>query len=143
MIFVSNCPALPTNGSPCSSSSAPGASPTNIILASGLPTPNTTVFRELARCGHLRQASAFSRRAAKAALRASGGRPGCGIVAGEPASARDGSGPDSGRGATSDRGAGAGAAGGGGFGFVGAGAWARAWAGAVDWVLSMRQVLGL
>ena len=28
MIRVSSCPALPTNGSPCRSSSAPGASPT-------------------------------------------------------------------------------------------------------------------
>ena len=37
MIFVSNCPALPTNGSPCSSSSAPGASPTNINGESMLP----------------------------------------------------------------------------------------------------------
>src|SRR3954452_15802334 len=45
MILVSNWPARPTNGIPCSSSSAPGASPTNIRSASGLPTPNTTCFR--------------------------------------------------------------------------------------------------
>ena len=45
MIFVSSCPARPTNGMPWTSSSAPGASPTNIRSASGLPTPNTTCFR--------------------------------------------------------------------------------------------------
>ena len=33
MICVSSCPARPTNGSPCSSSSAPGPSPTNISVA--------------------------------------------------------------------------------------------------------------
>ena len=42
MIFVSSWPARPTNGSPCRSSSSPGASPTNINRACGLPTPNTT-----------------------------------------------------------------------------------------------------
>ena len=42
MIFVSSWPARPTNGSPWTSSSAPGASPTNISAARGLPTPNTT-----------------------------------------------------------------------------------------------------
>ena len=29
IIWVSNCPARPTNGMPCASSSAPGPSPTN------------------------------------------------------------------------------------------------------------------
>ena len=67
MIFVSNWPALPTNGSPCSSSSAPGASPMNMSCASMLPTPNTTFLRDDARCGHLTHASARSRNAAKAA----------------------------------------------------------------------------
>src|SRR5882724_12395746 len=67
MIFVSNCPARPTNGSPCSSSSAPGASPTNMSCASMLPTPNTTFLRDDARCGHLTQDSARSRSAANAA----------------------------------------------------------------------------
>ena len=67
IIFVSNCPALPTNGSPCSSSSAPGASPTNISGASMLPTPNTTFLRDAARCGHLTQAIARSRNSANAA----------------------------------------------------------------------------
>src|SRR5437867_9274604 len=55
MIFVKSCPALPTNGSPCSSSSAPGASPTNISGECRSPTPNTTFFRDAARCGHFRQ----------------------------------------------------------------------------------------
>ncbi len=52
MILVSSCPAFPTNGSPCKSSSSPGASPTNISSASGLPTPKTTCVRVAARCGH-------------------------------------------------------------------------------------------
>src|SRR5689334_17046460 len=60
MILVSNCPALPTNGSPCASSSAPGASPTNIRSASGLPTPKTVWVREFARCGHLTHAQTRS-----------------------------------------------------------------------------------
>src|SRR5580700_6627513 len=71
MILVSNWPALPTNGSPCWSSSAPGASPTNMSDASGLPTPKTTFFRELARCGHLTQVSARARSSAYAAALAS------------------------------------------------------------------------
>src|SRR5438045_892303 len=53
MILVNNWPARPTNGSPCASSSAPGASPINISSASGLPTPKTVCVRERARCGHL------------------------------------------------------------------------------------------
>src|SRR5580704_15428334 len=42
---LSNWPAAPTKGSPCRSSSAPGASPTNMIRASGLPTPKTVCVR--------------------------------------------------------------------------------------------------
>ena len=43
---VSNSlPARPTNGSPCSSSLAPGASPTNIRSAFALPAPKTTLLR--------------------------------------------------------------------------------------------------
>ena len=41
----SNCPARPTKGSPCKSSFSPGPSPTNRILAFGLPTPKTTWCR--------------------------------------------------------------------------------------------------
>ena len=41
----SSLPAAPTNGSPCRSSLAPGASPTNIRSASALPAPNTTDVR--------------------------------------------------------------------------------------------------
>ena len=39
-LFIS-CPAFPTKGSPCLSSSAPGPSPISITSASLLPTPNT------------------------------------------------------------------------------------------------------
>src|SRR5580700_11326628 len=39
--------------------------------ASGLPTPKTTFFRELARCGHLRHTSARARSSANAAALAS------------------------------------------------------------------------
>ena len=42
---VSSAPARPTNGSPWRSSSAPGASPTNISSASALPLPKTTLVR--------------------------------------------------------------------------------------------------
>src|SRR5947209_4192270 len=55
MIFVSNSPAGPTNGSPRASSTAPGASPMNMSSASGLPTPNTVCVRERARWGHFVQ----------------------------------------------------------------------------------------
>ena len=61
IILVSNWPARPTNGSPCASSSAPGASPINITSASGLPTPNTVCVLELARCGHFMAKAAGSR----------------------------------------------------------------------------------
>src|SRR5439155_16131616 len=74
MIFVRSCPALPTNGSPCSSSSAPGASPTNISGESIAPTPNTTFFRDAARCGHFRHTDARACTWAMAACLAS--RPG-------------------------------------------------------------------
>src|SRR5438046_8592806 len=40
-------PAAPTNGSPCWSSWKPGASPTNITLACGFPTPKTTWVRPI------------------------------------------------------------------------------------------------
>src|SRR5882724_2394139 len=79
MILVSNWPALPTNGSPCSSSSAPGASPTNINGESTSPTPKTTFFRDAARCGHLQQTRARACNSAMAACfvwRSSGAAPG-------------------------------------------------------------------
>ena len=44
IIFVRSFPALPTKGSPCSSSSLPGPSPTNTSLAFGLPSPKTILF---------------------------------------------------------------------------------------------------
>src|SRR6266700_710788 len=40
-----SCPEGPTNGRPCLSSWKPGASPTNITSAVGLPWPNTTWVR--------------------------------------------------------------------------------------------------
>src|SRR5574338_1583367 len=43
MAFRNICPDLPTNGLPCSSSSFPGASPTNIMSASRLPSPKTAL----------------------------------------------------------------------------------------------------
>ena len=51
IICVSSFPARPTNGSPCSSSSRPGPSPTKTSCAFGLPTPKTmfcACFVELA-----------------------------------------------------------------------------------------------
>ena len=45
MIFVRSWPARPTNARPCSSSSRPGASPTNISSAFGLPWPKTMFVR--------------------------------------------------------------------------------------------------
>src|SRR3954452_16679625 len=46
--FSSSFPAFPTNGRPCLSSWNPGASPTNIRSACGLPAPNTTCVRPCA-----------------------------------------------------------------------------------------------
>src|SRR5581483_571970 len=46
--FSSSFPAWPTKGSPCLSSWNPGASPTNISSACGLPEPNTTCVRPCA-----------------------------------------------------------------------------------------------
>ena len=42
----SNCPERPTNGRPCLSSSAPGASPTNISREPGVPSANTRRLAE-------------------------------------------------------------------------------------------------
>src|SRR5438093_2372647 len=63
MIFVRSCPARPTNGIPWMSSSPPGASPTNIRSASGLPTPNTICLRPIA-CSLQRVQSPISVRTA-------------------------------------------------------------------------------
>src|SRR5262245_28628627 len=60
---VSSCPARPTNGSPCRSSSAPGASPTNTTGAWSDPTPNTTWVRVSQR-PHLRHWRTSSRNVA-------------------------------------------------------------------------------
>ena len=49
IILVRSCPARPTNGTPCRSSSAPGASPMNMIRASGEPSEKTVCLRVLHR----------------------------------------------------------------------------------------------
>ena len=46
-IASSSLPACPTKGSPCRSSSAPGASPTSNQSAFSSPTPNTVCVRDL------------------------------------------------------------------------------------------------
>src|ERR1700722_8591901 len=48
IIRSSSCPARPTKGRPCSSSSAPGASPTKHRRASGLPRAKTVWIRVVA-----------------------------------------------------------------------------------------------
>src|SRR5262245_444314 len=63
MIFVSSWPARPTKGMPWTSSSAPGASPTNIRSASGFPTPNT-IWRRPCVCSLQRVQSPISVRTA-------------------------------------------------------------------------------
>ncbi len=45
MIRLRSCPAFPTNGSPCRSSSAPGASPMKQSSGSSGPTPKTVCVR--------------------------------------------------------------------------------------------------
>ena len=69
MILVRSSPARPTNGLPCLSSSAPGASPTNISSAFGFPTPKTVCVRKAARCSHLAQVRTASRSALSRASR--------------------------------------------------------------------------
>src|SRR5450756_2905743 len=58
IIFVRSCPARPTNGTPCASSSAPGASPTNMIRAAGDPSAKTVCLRVLHR-RHVTQEETF------------------------------------------------------------------------------------
>src|SRR3954447_21044216 len=65
----SSRPAWPTNGSPCWSSLAPGASPTNIRSASAWPEPKTTVVRVLASCGQRVQTRACSQTALSSSRR--------------------------------------------------------------------------
>ncbi len=66
MIRLRSCPARPTNGSPWASSSAPGASPMNITLAFGFPTPKTVCVRVCASSWHRTH---WATRAARAARR--------------------------------------------------------------------------
>src|SRR5262249_48174010 len=85
-LLASTSPERPTNGSPAISSSRPGASPTNITLACGLPSANTSRFavRRRAqpsnRSSRSRSASrlvaeAAARRAAMMAASGAGGAP--------------------------------------------------------------------
>ena len=67
----SSRPAWPTNGRPCLSSLAPGASPTNIRSASALPAPNTTLVRVAASCGHFVQDCACCQTALSSSRRVS------------------------------------------------------------------------
>ena len=53
IMSVRSCPARPTNGLPCRSSSAPGASPMNISRVSAGPVPKTVWVRVSARYAHL------------------------------------------------------------------------------------------
>src|SRR4051812_27764678 len=64
IILFSNWPAAPTNGSPWVSSSAPGASPTNMMSALMLPTPNTTFLPARTRAQQVLSARTISRSAA-------------------------------------------------------------------------------
>src|SRR5439155_6410227 len=57
-ILLRSCPARPTNGSPCLSSSAPGASPITMTFAFGLPTPKTN-FVSVSQSWHLWQVLIF------------------------------------------------------------------------------------
>src|SRR5262245_1100141 len=75
MILLSNWPALPTKGSPCRSSSAPGASPTKTILACGLPTPNTVCVRVDDNSPQRVQLRTFSASTCNAFIRSSSGAP--------------------------------------------------------------------
>ena len=75
MIFVMSWPERPTNGSPCLSSSAPGASPMNISSAERFPTPKTTCVREATRFGHFTQPRiAFSSSSQVHSVAGGGGR---------------------------------------------------------------------
>ena len=57
-ILSSSWPAFPTKGSPRRSSSKPGASPTNTILAFRLPSPKTVLVRDVDRAQRLQLATA-------------------------------------------------------------------------------------
>ena len=76
---LSSFPARPTNGSPCSSSSAPGASPTKTSSAFGLPVPKTISLRwfdSLQRRQSPRSARIRSRESSCGATVGSSNRPG-------------------------------------------------------------------
>ena len=89
MILSSNWPAAPTNGTPCRSSSRPGASPMNTSLAWGVPSPKTVRVRVRASSSHKVHWDTLRASRARAATRGSGwpgGAAAAGPLAGaEPA----------------------------------------------------------
>ena len=72
IMLFSSCPALPTKGMPCASSSAPGPSPTNIRRAVGSPSPKTSLLRPLCSAQRV-QSPMSSRMICRAAARSAGG----------------------------------------------------------------------
>ena len=72
IIALSSCPARPTNGSPCRSSSMPGASPMNIQRALRLPTPKTVCVR--VECSVQRSQAATAARSSSQSCPRPGGR---------------------------------------------------------------------
>ena len=76
IMSVSRLPARPTNGRPVRSSSAPGASPTNMSRAVGAPEPKTVWVREAARCGHWAQTATSAASAASNPGRSAAGTGG-------------------------------------------------------------------
>src|ERR1022692_929998 len=91
IILLRSWPAGPTNGSPWTSSSPPGASPTNMIAASRLPTPSTTFLPGRTFDLQTGSSSTLCRRAAQRTLLSpsgrttSGGAPEDGAAAGSGA----------------------------------------------------------
>ncbi len=77
---VRSWPARPTNGTPCASSSAPGASPMNMIFASGEPSAKTVCLRVLQRRQETQEETSFAKefRSTAEARRADGGASGYG-----------------------------------------------------------------
>ena len=76
IISVRSWPARPTNGSPSRSSSAPGASPTNMSRAVAAPVPKTVCVRVAARCGQRWQTATSAASAASCAGRSAVGTGG-------------------------------------------------------------------
>ena len=76
-IFVRSCPARPTNGSPCRSSSRPGASPMKTIFADREPLPKTVRVRP-SQSPHRRQEATSRSRESRSAASGSNRSAGAG-----------------------------------------------------------------